>query len=456
MAEPPSGWTAPDDQDPDAGRQIPGFHPVPGAQASPGSPSEAAPPGPDQFSPAQPTPGQPGPGRPTPGWGAPPEPGPPSNWDNQPGPWGAQPPPWGAQPTPWGPQPPQWPAPPGPGQPGAGQPGLGQPPGNWIPGGWSNGPGAGPGIVPLRPLVVGEIFDGAVKAIRGNPRTMVGFSAIVIAILTLLVTGPQALVLSVYQNSPLADPNRSENIHRSDLTDLIGASTLSVLIGILEFVLATTIISALLIVAVDSAVRGRPLNPGQLWARVRPRLPAVFGLAVLVPLITTLGVCLAVLPGVIVLFLPGGTVTTTIGVVLLVFGVLLGVLGAVALYLGFWAVGAPALLLENLGVFAALGRSYRLVRGSFWRVLGIGLLTGLVSDILRSIVIAPFSLFGTWIGSTQDSTGFGSALIRLLITDIGTILAGAVLYPFAAGVVALLYLDLRMRKEGLDVDLMRR
>jgi hypothetical protein len=35
------------------------------------------------------------------------------------------------------------------------------------------------------------------------------------------------------------------------------------------------------------------------------------------------------------------------------------------------------------------------------------------------------------------------------------VLAGAVVFPFTAGVAALLYLDLRMRREGLDVDLMR-
>jgi uncharacterized membrane protein len=144
-----------------------------------------------------------------------------------------------------------------------------------------------------------------------------------------------------------------------------------------------------------------------------------------------------------------------IGVILLVLGGLAGAALDVALYLGFWAVAAPALLLENLGVFAALTRSYRLVRGNFWRVLGIGLLTALITGIMRQVFTVPFALIGALLGLTQNDGGFGAALIQILVGDIGTILAGAVLYPFTAGVSALLYLDLRMRREGLDVDLIR-
>ena len=38
-----------------------------------------------------------------------------------------------------------------------------------------------PGIVPLRPLQFGDILDGAVKAVRFNPKSMVGLSALVLA-----------------------------------------------------------------------------------------------------------------------------------------------------------------------------------------------------------------------------------------------------------------------------------
>ena len=48
-----------------------------------------------------------------------------------------------------------------------------------------------PGIVPLRPLGLGEILDGAFQAIRTNPRTMLGVSALVMIVVTALGLVPQ-------------------------------------------------------------------------------------------------------------------------------------------------------------------------------------------------------------------------------------------------------------------------
>jgi hypothetical protein len=300
--------------------------------------------------------------------------------------------------------------------------------------------------------VVGEIYDGAIRAIRGNPRTMIGFSAIVIAVLTLLAAGPEALFVSAIVNSPLSDPATMPNADVSDVAALVSASGLAVVAGVLQFVIATTVVSGLLIVAVDGAVRGQTLHPGQLWARCRRRLLAVLGLALVVLMALPLVILAAIVPGLILIFVPG---VQTLGVILLVLGAITGIAVYLALYLGFLAVAAPALLLENLGVFAAIRRSYRLVRGSFWRVFGISLLTGVITYVIRQIFTVPFALIGSVFSSFQNPTGFSSALIQLLISDVGTILAGAVLYPFTAGVAALLYLDLRMRREGLDVDLIR-
>jgi hypothetical protein len=204
---------------------------------------------------------------------------------------------------------------------------------------------------------------------------------------------------------------------------------------------------------VDSAVRGQVLTPGQLWKRSRPRLFAVLGLALTVTLACPLVIVLGVLPGVLLLLVPSATVAA---VILMFVGFLVGVLTAIALYAGFWAVAAPALLLENLGVFAALRRSYRLVRGNFWRVIGIGLLTAVITYIIRQVFSIPFAVIGVAVTSfNQNGEELSGLVTQVLIADIGTVLAGTVLFPFTAGVTALLYLDLRMRREGLDVDLMR-
>ena len=415
MAEPPHVWTAPGDDpdDRDAWGNPPVASPLPTPMNPPTPPSN--PPRPDGQTSNPQVPSPQGPNPPVTGWGPPP---------GQVGQWGAQP---GSSPYP-------------------GQPQWGGAP---APGNWASGR---PGIVPLRPLAIGEIYDGAIRAIRSNPRTMVGFSAIVIAVLTLLATAPQAYALTTLLGSPFLDPTTAESAEVNDVVDALGASGLTLLIGVLQFVVATTIVSGLLIVAVDGAVRGQALNPGQLWARCRSRLLAIFALACVILLALPLVLLVAMLPGLIVVFIPGGKI---IGVILLVLGALVGLFAFLVIYFGFWAVAAPALLLENVGVFAALRRSYRLVRGSFWRVFGIGLLTAVIAYIVRQLFSIPFAVIGGLFSTFQNDDSFGAILIQLLITDIGTVLAGAVLFPFTAGVAALLYLDLRMRREGLDVDLMR-
>jgi hypothetical protein len=313
--------------------------------------------------------------------------------------------------------------------------------------------GRGAGIIPLRPLSIGEIYDGAIRAIRANPRTMVGFSAVIGAVITLLGTVPQAIALSTILNSPFTTGASYEEIGREDAADLIGAGSLSVLVGVVQSVLATTIITGLLIVAVGAAVRGEALAPGALWQRARHRMWAVLGLALLLLVLAPVIIALGMAPGALLLFLLSDNLA--VGVIVLIVGTLFGALTYAALYLGFWSLAAPALLLENLSVTAALRRSFRLVRGSFWRVFGISLLTAVIAYVVRQIFAVPFSLIGTILSEVADFTGLSGAVVQLLISDIGTILAGAVVYPFTAGAVALLYLDLRMRREGMDVEVLR-
>lgn len=313
--------------------------------------------------------------------------------------------------------------------------------------------GRGAGIIPLRPLSIGEIYDGAIRAIRANPRTMVGFSAVVGAVIALIGTVPQAVALNTIANSPLSTGETIDRIETSDVAELIGAGGLSVLIGVVQSVLATTIITGLLIVAVGAAVRGESLTPGALWQRARHRMGAVLGLALLLLVVAPVMVFLSMLPGGLLLYLLPDTVG--VGIAVLIIGTLLGVIAYAAFYLGFWSVAAPALLLENLGVIAALRRSYRLVRGTFWRVFGISLLTAVIAYVVQQIFAVPFSVIGVLLAEVADFTGLSGALVQLLISDVGTILAGAVAYPFTAGTVALLYLDLRMRREGMDVEVLR-
>jgi hypothetical protein len=106
-------------------------------------------------------------------------------------------------------------------------------------------------------------------------------------------------------------------------------------------------------------------------------------------------------------------------------------------------------MLENAGVFKAFGRSWTLVRGSWWRMFGIQLLAWLIAAIVGGIIGAPFDL----IGGGFDLNAVEITFSYLALTTIGAIIANTITVPFTAGVTVLLYTDQRMRREGMDIEL---
>lgn len=95
--------------------------------------------------------------------------------------------------------------------------------------------------------------------------------------------------------------------------------------------------------------------------------------------------------------------------------------------------------------------------GSFWRVLGILLLATLIGWLITTIIGVPFSLgsgafsglFDPQAGVPQQSTG------GLVLQSVGSVIAATIVTPFTALVTVVLYIDQRMRREGMDIELAR-
>ena len=87
-------------------------------------------------------------------------------------------------------------------------------------------------------------------------------------------------------------------------------------------------------------------------------------------------------------------------------------------------------------------------------------MVGLLVGVMTQILLIPVSLAGQAFGATvfaQSGEG-GSQAVRILVTVAGTVvtaLVAAVGFAFQTSTVALVYLDLRMRKDGLDLSLQR-
>jgi hypothetical protein len=86
-------------------------------------------------------------------------------------------------------------------------------------------------------------------------------------------------------------------------------------------------------------------------------------------------------------------------------------------------------------------------------VFGVLLLAAIVASVVGNVIQGPFIIFGI-APSFFSGGGLADEATRLLVLSyIGAGIAQTVIAPFTAGVRALLYVDRRMRAEGLDVAL---
>ncbi|MGW1979388.1 DUF7544 domain-containing protein [Streptomyces sp. NPDC001889] len=348
------------------------------------------------------------------------------------------------------PPPSQWSAPSGPGQYGPPQPpppphgwGGGPPQGNW-----GQPPAARPGVIPLRPLGVGEILDGAVSTLRAHWRTVLGITV------TVSVIAQIASVLAERHLLPDpvavdADPGSAEYMRQT--VDATQAGLVELIPTMLITLIATLFITALLTVVVSRSVLGQPVTLAGAWREARPRLLQLFSLTLLLPLMVVAIGGAAMLPGLVL----GGTAGETL--------LALGTLAAIPLVLWLmirFSLASPALMLERQGIIASLRRSAKLVQGTWWRVFGIFLLTLVITLLVSMIIAVPFTV----IGFIVDGSGFGDLLSGrtpdfgwpfLITTSIGSVIAASLTYPVSAGVSVLLYIDQRIRREALDLELAR-
>jgi hypothetical protein len=210
------------------------------------------------------------------------------------------------------------------------------------------------------------------------------------------------------------------------------------------------ILTGLLTVVIGRGVLGHKVSMGEAWRIALPRLPAILGAVVLTAL------CI-IGPWVVVAVLVVVLALAHINAAAIAVGVLGGI---AAICLTIWfsimlRLATPAVVLERQGPARALARSWQLVRRSFWRVLGIMLLAAIVVGFASFVLQVPFTIVEAIAGGSGGIFGLAGhrAVAAVIIGAVGSVVAGAVTRPISAGVTVLLYLDMRMRKEGLDLAL---
>ncbi len=439
---------------------------------------------PQESEPGEPRQGRPGNGADDGGSGAgsasgPVPPGWQQPWESPAGaqpPAGQQPPGWEQEPS-WH-QPPQWqqpqwqqPGPPNPSSPYPGQPPYaGQPYG---PPGYGGQPNNGspypgmpygtppygqpryvappkPGIIPLRPLMFGEILDGSFQAMRRNAKAMVGAGLLTQALAAVIT----AVVTAVSASSAVSLEGWARTATRGDMASMaIGLMAGAAAVTVLS-VFLSAVLQGAMVVPVARSVLNRPTGFRRMMSLARPRIGALVGLAAL--LVAAGIAAMGLLAVILALFFTNVRGAAS----LFAFPLVLGVVALFA-WVGIKLMVAPAaVVIEELGAFAGLRRSWELTRANWWRILGITLVVSILVGVISQVVLIPVSFLPVVLagvvsphgGSGQDAT---LAVVLGIVTALVGALVGGVGFAFQTSVMALLYMDLRMRKDGLDITLLR-
>jgi hypothetical protein len=301
--------------------------------------------------------------------------------------------------------------------------------------------------VPLRPLGLGELLDGAVVLIRRYPRPVLGLSAALAIITTVL-----NVTLAVTVFKPLIDFDVSQLENGSttsteEIDGFFGGAVFGSLGSSLITALATLVLTGVITVIAGRGVLGEPITLGEAWTVVRSALLKLIGLALLSTLLVYGSLAVGITVAVVIV--------AALGPVSALLAVPLGIAGVcLAIYLYCRLALAPCvLILERAGIRTSMRRSGVLVRGAWWRVFGILLLALVVATVVANVIQAPFLVFGVGKSLLSGNNLEEGVSGLLVLSYIGAGLAQTVVAPFSAGVRALLYVDRRMRAEGLDVAL---
>lgn len=292
-------------------------------------------------------------------------------------------------------------------------------------GGWSGGR-----RIPLRPMRFGEILDASFQLFR--------LTFVQVTVLVILTLGAFTL-LQVFVQPPqpglLADPAEFDAFTAIDGVRFAIAGLIALVMQLFVLPLVRGAATGIAVEADrggDTSWQAGLRTARALAGRLIGLSFLLFGLGLAVLVVVAVVV---VLP--IVLFVQADLVPLAI-----IWGVvsLLVVLATVLALTALVYLSVPILLVEQLRPWAAVRRSVELVRPQLLRVVGLVLVAGLllaaVGGVLGFLTV-PFVLVG--------------GIVAQVATAVITLLSQVVTVPFQANIALLLYVDARVRAEGLDV-----
>ncbi|GAA0606785.1 hypothetical protein HPO96_32070 [Kribbella sandramycini] len=315
------------------------------------------------------------------------------------------------------------------------------------------------GAEPLRPWLPADLLDNAARTISDNKAIMLGLP--VLAGVSLVAV--QAALTEVAVPGGISGFFGAED----PFEQAGGALLLTYGVQLVLFTVVSSMLAGIIALAAVRSQLAQRVDARELLRLVRRALPslAAVGLMQSLSFIVLIGgwgllvfgvgagaesaVSGAVAGGVAIALMLLGAV------LVLIFGIRLVLAGTVVLMEGRYAPDIGLYIPVRVGVWGALRRSWQLVRGKFWRVVGILLFAGLVVNIVSYALQFGATTLVVTVGSWADSSeSTGATVIGIVVAaaaGLATVLTLIASLAFMSAVQALLYLDLRVRREGLDL-----
>lgn len=322
------------------------------------------------------------------------------------------------------------------------------------------------GIIPAHPLPFGTILGKSFAVLRHNPAVLFGFAVVIQFAVTLVVYagvfGVMILALTRLENLPGDSfDEESQAVLAGSMAVMIGTSLLLGLISLVFNVIVQGVVTA----NTRAAMLGRKARLSELWQQVRPVFWRLLGFTLLMMLAFL--VFGAVVVGLFFLLaflfsgVQGGSGSGA-GVAIMVLLTIMLCLAGIPLlvWLSTNLARVPSVLvIERVTVAQAITRSWRLTKGRFWVSFGVLALIGLIIGMASNVISAPASLLSIMIpgvlmptgGSSDDVAGAITVVVlSVLLPQVLILLISAIGSVVQATASTLLYLDSRMRYEGLD------
>ncbi|WP_405391523.1 hypothetical protein OG596_28920 [Streptomyces sp. NBC_01102] len=338
---------------------------------------------------------------------------------------------------------------------------YGGPPGppGW--GGWV--PPPKPGVIPLAPLKLGDVLNGAFSTMGKYWKQLFGMGAALYGGAALLMAAAVAVAYSAVGDhlDRVISLRYEEEAASTDVVPLVTAVSVLALLAIISMTIVSGLMYAAVPAVLQEAVLGRAVTFSTVWRRAWSHVGRVIGTLILTALIAVVPMVLVMVAfvGVVIAAITldssagGGGAAMTVGVL----GALLT--GPVAVWLWVKFCLAPAVVVfEGQGPVAALRRSSQLVRGDWWRIFGITLLVYVMAASAGYVIQLPFSVLGMFptmvgtssLGSDPSPTAIVVAMSGYFVaTMLGQMVSQIISTTFPQLATGLLYVDRRIRTEDL-------